>query len=633
MKRNRFGINLDQGIPLSSDNDFQLLYVSCFKDTSDQLHEWMEQGNNSLMLGGQIGSGKSTLIHRAFNNNDISLKPDVAIHFDRETLNKDAGDFWGVALAEFIKAALVNHIELSFSNLPEELGGYRPDDWNSLLNGLRPGGFSMEEFKIKKELRGKILDNRDYIRKTAVEIGMRLQERLKRPFFIFASGVDKFNQSSPAFLELEEVLAALATFKTLYEVNIIHLFPKPGTIFHSMERLFIPTAQQETVIDILTKRMGVYSQPIRKQLEVLAQWSGGNPRQAVRLLSHFETARKNRKRNAAENLAFAIHETAGDFFAYSPKPSQELMEFTKKTAKMKTSLLFLPGDRDTAVRALYGNWILIKRPIDAASWEAAVNPLVKTAFSAEINPEEPEMKMLSEYTSLYGISKEGLDFNIMDDKTGEKKDGDRLIWEYFASVIERPLHANLTEVLEILSGALLSKDRPDRVIIAFRDPSVLEAARAYLFAKANSFQYQNYRHITIKGEKGTQPLTALEQFLSEETNIYSIEFSGKWEDEHLEALDRQRDRFIDFQMLWWIPLRDLKDYLPHWIQLRQLFEIFILEDELLGSLSVEQVEADLSFFNDLVEAEQSAEANVVHNLKIVLAYLNKNRAVVDGRHG
>ena len=183
-----------------------------------------------------------------------------------------------------------------------------------------------------------------------------------------------------------------------------------------------------------------------------------------------------------------------------------------------------------------------------------------------------------------------------------------------------------------MSGALLSKDRPDRTIVAFRDPPVLDAARAYLFAKANSYEYQRCSHITIKGEKGIQPLQKLEKFLSEDTGIFSIEFSGKWEKEHLETLDRQRDRFIDMQMIWWIPFRDLKDYLPHWIQLRQLFEIFVLEDELLGSISIEEVEADLSFFNDLVENETGSEASVVHNLKIVLEYLKKNKAVGDGRH-
>lgn len=64
MKRNHFGINLDEGIPLSTEMDFQKLYVPCFEDMADKVNSWIKDdlGKNPLMLGGQIGSGKSTLI-------------------------------------------------------------------------------------------------------------------------------------------------------------------------------------------------------------------------------------------------------------------------------------------------------------------------------------------------------------------------------------------------------------------------------------------------------------------------------------------------------------------------------------------------------------------------------------------
>ena len=55
------------------------------------------------------------------------------------------------------------------------------------------------------------------------------------------------------------------------------------------------------------------------------------------------------------------------------------------------------------------------------------------------------------------------------------------------------------------------------------------------------------------------------------------------------------------------------------------FEFFILDDELLGSLSIEEIEADLAFFEDLVENEHSSEYSMVSNLKIVLEYLQHNR--------
>ena len=61
MKRNRFGINLDEGIPLSTAFDYQSLYIEFFSDTELKLSEWVEHGTASLLAGGQIGSGKTTL--------------------------------------------------------------------------------------------------------------------------------------------------------------------------------------------------------------------------------------------------------------------------------------------------------------------------------------------------------------------------------------------------------------------------------------------------------------------------------------------------------------------------------------------------------------------------------------------
>ncbi len=97
MKRHRFGINLDEGVPLSSDQDFELLHVTCFNDVSGQLLEWTARGEKPSLLGGQIGSGKSTLIRYVLNNN--IQKPDVEIHFDRDPSNKAAGDVCGISVA------------------------------------------------------------------------------------------------------------------------------------------------------------------------------------------------------------------------------------------------------------------------------------------------------------------------------------------------------------------------------------------------------------------------------------------------------------------------------------------------------------------------------------------------------
>ncbi|PIP38984.1 MAG: hypothetical protein COX19_09610, partial [Desulfobacterales bacterium CG23_combo_of_CG06-09_8_20_14_all_51_8] len=606
MKRNRFGINIDEGIPLVSEPDFELLYVPCFGETAERLNSWLVEGDKPLLLGGQIGSGKSTLINKAIQ--EAGRLPDVTLHFDQEVLNLDAGDFWSIALAGLLETAFAKGIDLNFCKLPEELGQYQADDWPALLEGLRPRTFSMASFNAKMTLRKKVAKNATYIAKIIVEIGRLLEASVKRPLFIFATGLDKFDPLSPTFFAMQDIVVALAEFKTLYEVNAAHLFQKPGSPLYPLDRLFISVLKSDEVIEMLAKRMGVYAQPVRQELEILANWSGGNPRQALRLLSHFETARKTRKRNTGESLAVAIRETTGDFFAYSPKPSDELIKTIRRSGTIGAAMFTLPGDKDTALRALYGNWIFIREKSSDASWAATVNPLVKMVFNGATPLEDQEVKLLRDYAMIAGISPSGLGPCRIDEKERKKKEaeeppwkfkeksGDQLLWEFIASGVEQPIQTNLSETLDVLADALLSKDRADRAILAYKDDNLTEAARAYLFAKANSYEYQRCKHIVITGGPGMQPMTEIEAFLSEDTDIFSVEFAGKWENSQLEALDKQRDRFINHQMLWWIPFNDLKDYLPHWTQLRQLFELFVLEDELLGSISEEEVRADLAFF-------------------------------------
>ncbi|MBA7569271.1 hypothetical protein ES708_11010 [subsurface metagenome] len=196
--------------------------------------------------------------------------------------------------------------------------------------------------------------------------------------------------------------------------------------------------------------------------------------------------------------------------------------------------------------------------------------------------------------------------------------------------IEKPLTLKLTEILDMISAALLSIDRKDRIIVGFKDKKILDAARSYLFAKANSYKYQRFEHRNLWGGKDKEPIHTLEEALALDTDIFSFEFAGKWTEKQLDILDKYRDRFINYQMLWWIPLEDLKNYLPHWAQLRQLFEFFILEDELLGSLSIEDIESDLAFYEDLVESKESSEFSMIKNLKIVLEYLKENRGDKNG---
>jgi len=631
MKLNRFGINLDEGIALTEET-LDKLYVSCFENKVKKITAWLEDNTieTPLLFGGQIGSGKSTLIAKVFS--DKSLKPGITLKFDKEGLNLDEGDFLSIILLGFIKKAIELNLDLSFSKLPAEVFELSDGNWQGIVDVLHPKMFSMKSFENKILARKEISKHAGYIIETISKIGGVLKNKVKSPLFIFASGIDKYDTKSAAFLSLISSIKILLNYKTMFEVNAVHLFLPDNTSPFSSdnEKVFISTVSDNNIIEILKKRMGVYAEPIKKELELIARWSGGNPRQAIRLLAHYQSARKNKKLDKTGRLANAIKRTTDDLFAYSNKPSSDLIKIIQKEKRIKTSLLNLPGDHVTALQSLYGNWIFITQGSINGSWPAIVNPLVKPFFENEKSiMVEPEQKLLSQYAETNEMSSTGLGFNMLEDDSS-KKSADKILQNFFSMGIEKPLTLKLTEILDVISAALFSINRKDRIIIGFKDKNILNAARAYLFAKANSYEYQRFEHRNLWGGEDKEPIRILEEIMALDTDILSFEFAGKWTEKQLDILDKYRDRFINYQMHWWNPLEDLKNYLSHWVQLRELFEFFILEDELLGSLSIEDIEADLAFYQELVETKESAEFTVVKNLKIVLDYLKEDGG---GRNG
>ena len=427
-------------------------------------------------------------------------------------------------------------------------------------------------------------------------------------------------------------LFSLSNYKTLYEVNAVHLFLPDNTSPFSFDskKIFIQTINDRDMLVLLEKRMGVYAEPIKKELELIVEWSGGNPRQAIRLLTHYQSARKNNKLDKTGWLINAIKRTTDDLFAYANKPSADLIKTISKDRYIQSSLFSLSGDKETALESLYGNWILITDGSVNGSWPAIVNPLVKSFFKQDKTLlEEPEQKFLLKYAETNSMSPSGLGFNMIGNDAS-KKNADELMQDFFSMELDEPVSLNITEVFEEISASLLSMDRKDRIIIGYKDETILNAAQSYLFAKANSYEYQRFEHLVIQGGMDKDPMEKLEEALNLDTDIISLNFTGQFNENQQEAFDKYRDRLIDYQMLWWIQLEDLKQYLPNWIQLRELFEVFILEDELLGSLSIKEIESDLEFFKDLIESEETAEYSMVTNLKIVLEYLKQNR---EGKNG
>ncbi|NQU63486.1 MAG: hypothetical protein HQ517_04265 [SAR324 cluster bacterium] len=618
MERHPFGMNFDEGLPLKTDDDFKLLYVNITSNPLNRLLDWLQTKQHPLLFGGQIGSGKSTLIEKALKDSDI--QPDVTIHFDYDVLNGTTGSFLGLVLAEVVRLALDRKADLSFSKFPSELiSGSKAAHWKDLLEVLTFQDVSLKSIKRVQSIEDTITEDPDYVVSVIDQIVKELLRISDNSLFLFASGIDKFGTDTPAWFSIQPVLKFLSRYKTLFEVNSIHLLQDHENWMGKCERIAQTSCDSSEIELMLAKRLGNYAETRKDIIPLIAAESGGNPRQALRLLTAQEFAVNKLKKSDIEAYTLAVQRVTNDFFTFGKRPEIELLSAIDRRNAIESSLLNLPGDKETARTAVFGNWILLQsEPVDGTAWPAVVNPLVKKALSLKINPDEPEVSALKKYAEQQQISANGLSFDLKKIQDGE-------FWRlYMTGILEKPISANITEILDILSAALLSKDRQDRIIIAYQDKDVLEAARAYIFGKANSFEYQTFEHMQLDADK--DPFIFLKNALKKDSDILSFDFAGDWSKEQLTQLDKYRDLLLEKQIIWWIPIKQLSFYLSKWLHLRQLFQVLVLEDELLNSLNEEDIQADIEFFTDLMETDESPAAKFVENLTIVLNYLQKRRS-------
>jgi len=615
MKRNKYGMNLDEGIALSSTEEFELLYVESDCRCERRLVDWIQDEKQAVLFGGQIGCGKTTAIEQAFRLSGKS--PDIIFHFDRNDLNLSPLDAWIIIFSEIVRFSAGEYFSVLVSNLPDlkEIFGTTAEELNEsvpqvLLEKFSPA--ALEKHRKFKVMLEPLLDHLPSLfRSVVVAIG----EKLGRPLMFLAAGVDKFQPCSPEYFGLSAPLTALAFFKTLFEVNAVHLFTDDPWTKH-LEKVVLTSSSQQWIEEMLSKRLGVYAQSYQLEIPILAAFSGGIPRQALRLLDHFISQQK-RNINRKEVLINSVESVNRDFFSYSKRPKYDLLKYVSKHKMLETSYISLPGDAETALNAVFGNWLILKQQKNESQWEAFINPVIKNSFDDTIS-DDPEIALLKKYALQQGMGVSGLDINT--EVAG---------WQQsLLNAIEEPIELNVTEILDAIASALLSGQREDRIIVAYENKANFDAVHAYLEAKSNTYEYQVWRHCIVEGGEGYSPLLKMLEILADKSvDIYSVDLVGDFTIEQLAELNIRRDTFLDKQLIWWIPRNNLAKYLIHWTQLRQLFKVFILEDDISKSLKVEEIEADLKFMEDLVESEKTAAFSYVSNLKKVLTYLK------EAKHG
>jgi hypothetical protein len=190
--------------------------------------------------------------------------------------------------------------------------------------------------------------------------------------------------------------------------------------------------------------------------------------------------------------------------------------------------------------------------------------------------------------------------NLPIDSHGEPR------WDEFWKEIESSNSSedkalSIIRLLEEIGAGLFGIERRDRIIVAYKKRGNIEAVRDFLVGKANTYGFFPCEEIALVGGEGVQPVQELMTRLAyrDANQIYSIDITGNWTDAQLRELEHRRDKFDNLQMLCWIRQDDLKRYLQFWQQLRQLFRIYRLEEELWRGITPEEIEADIEVIRSL----------------------------------
>ena len=96
------GMTIDLGYPLSQ-ADMEDLFTDLFPELKDRCVEWLKDVNSvrPMMLAGQIGTGKTTLINQVFLESDI--EPDLRLSFDKDDFDVSIGGFLGYVFLQTLK--------------------------------------------------------------------------------------------------------------------------------------------------------------------------------------------------------------------------------------------------------------------------------------------------------------------------------------------------------------------------------------------------------------------------------------------------------------------------------------------------------------------------------------------------
>ncbi len=563
---NTHGINFDVGLPLETKQEFDILYVDYLQEEKIRFSEWLKDDNSSsFIISGQIGTGKSTFI------NQYEIKADINLQLDK-LFPKTKGSFYGLFLGKLLELSIQNKIDLTVYNF-ETLYNQSINDINSLVELLVSDTVNLSLLKEQSKLYDKIEKDIELIKKQLSDIICKNTKILTRKLFIFAEGVDKYNpgQTADLYDNLVDFLDFIVTQKTLYEANFIHISDKYLWIQNS-EKLIIPNAADDIIKKVLEKRLGIYSETLQINLSDIVKLSGGNFRQAIKLLIEYEFARRKLLKNNIDALNYAIKRVKNDYFSYINLP----FEFLKTINRDKyIHIGTIKADEKLSDYPVYRNLILITGNMEKGKFSAIINPL----FQNETDEYKPEIK------------------NNQSDEI---------------------LKFNLTEMLDKLATYFLEQNKQEIVIILYDNIEIAQIIDDYLVGKAGSFEEIYYQSVYLEKDKAV--ISLLEPYPKLPFTGQSYFFKEKLDKKTLSNIDKLRDRLIIKNMIWWIKTEHIKDFIKNLTQLRQFIKIFDLKKDILNYLSSSEIQEDIEDL-ELLDYQNNDSLQIKQRLTKILNYI------------
>ena len=621
MKRRSHGVNLDDGVALSTDEEFQLLFVDGRPEVRSTLQGWLvDDAQDSMLFGGQIGTGKTTLLNEVLRTQPNALI--IRIRFDTDCIDATEGGYAQLLLGQMLQTCLDSGVSPDGCGIVlEDLAALDQANWQGVARALTQPPESLAEASKLRETANVLTPNSEQIRRAVNVLLERLTELAKRRPVLVADGVDKFNPTTTDYFALKDTLAFLAKHKTLFEVNAVHLF-REDDFRAGILKQFVGGFDADLLQQVFLKRLGGYGSAYSNAFSTLVEYSGGNVRQGLRLLNGYYYRRTQMRNDHTAALALACHRVSTDLLSvpFGQFPG-DVFSVVKQDHYMEGSLLKNQITAAGANEAVYKNWLFLdgEPPTEAPTqWPARVNPLIDMAIEwKQALPATPEEEAVRNWAAEYHISPIGL--NVPVDENGKPAWDD--FWEEIESSSSSEDEAmSIRQLLEEIAAGLYGTERQDRIIVTYKQRGNLESVRDFLIGKANSYAFFPCVDITLIGGDGEHPIDELVSKLStrDPNCIYSVEMQGNWTDAQLRDLEHRRDLFDNLQMLWWVQEDALKSYLTFWQQLRQLFRIYRLEEELWRGISMDEIEADIELIEDL-SSEKDPEG--VRQLKSVLDFL------------